>query len=131
MAVWATALSAPSSTDWPDTRRKRPLSCSLSRASSISAPSTAAESTTGSVFGIARIAQKPPAAAEAVQNAARALATVNLMAVDEPLTDGDDDDGDVSTLPDWGPPFVPDAGGGVAAVGDALFAGKRACRGGG
>ena len=39
------------------------------RACSISEPSTAAESTTGSVFGIARIAQKPPAAAAAVPEA--------------------------------------------------------------
>jgi len=36
------------------------------RACSTSAPSTADESTTGSVFGMARMAQKPPAAAAAV-----------------------------------------------------------------
>ena len=38
-------------------------------ACSISAPSTAAVSTTGSVFGIARIAQYPPAAPAAVPEA--------------------------------------------------------------
>ena len=49
--------------------RKPTGTSASSRAVSISEPRTAAESTTGSVFGIARIAQKPPAAAAAVPEA--------------------------------------------------------------
>ena len=62
------AISVSSSPSWPLLiAAMKPVGTrAVACASSTSAPRTAAESTTGSVFGIARIAQYPPAAAASV-----------------------------------------------------------------